>query len=617
MGLRLACGTPGKRKIRLARLTGNDWRVTSFCVPPSNHEVERVCLMKDSFWNMRKFMFSMLSVLFLAMACAQLAQAQRNHFKALGPDRSQGRDDSLFSPQDFEAAAASHPDPNALVFFSLCRRAPFTSTTLYSTISGANADAIVGDTTFTLVDGTQCYNPQNEQNIVVNPTNSQNIVTSANDYRFGFQALIYYSKDGGNTFADVLLPGWDSFSGANGLFKHVGAGGDPVLAFAPDGTLYYSALVYDFSFANRTPSGVAVASSRDGGATWTKAVMVHYEDANTFFNDKEWIAAGAGGKVYVTWTLFKMKGGTLGYVSSHIVEAVSHDYGASWSGPIAVSDSAHPFDQGSSPVVAPDGTVYVAYEGNQANDVTKDQTVLARSTDGGLTFTNVELGRVYDDFGCYPLNVAQGRQRLSFEQFRISSFPSLAIDPSTGGLAITWADDQNNPGCAAGAATFSGTTNNQVKLVTSANGTMWTSPKIITSGADKVYPAVGANNGRTVVGYYTRDYSPVPTATDHTCQRGFLNTNDPTYPLSAPVYVDLAPVCLDYAFSSSTDGYASETRVSTQSSNPYVQFSGSFIGDYTGVAVDSTGAAHTAWTDSRGLPGTTTPNQDTVVGNVH
>ena len=560
-----------------------------------------------------------LAVLASAVSVRAQAAPQADHFKALGPDKSQAREDSLFFPNDFEAAAASHPDPNGLTFFSLCRRAPFTSTTLYSPISGANVDAIVNDTKFTLVDGTQCYNPQNEQNIVINPTNSRNIVTSANDYRFGFQHQVYVSTDGGNTFTDVSLPGWDFFSGANGLFKHVQAGGDPALAFAPDGTLYFSALVYNFSFANRTPSGVAVASSRDGGATWSTPVMVHYEDANIFFNDKEWIAAGAGGDVYVTWTLFKDN------TSSKIVEAVSRDHGATWSGPIAVSDSAHPFDQGSSPAVAPDGTVYVAYEGNQATDVTKDQIVLARSTDGGLTFTNVELGRVYDDIGCYPANVAQGRARLSFEQFRINSLPTLAIDPTTGGLDIVWADDQNNAGCAAGAASFSGLTNNQVKLVTSANGITWTAPRIITSGADKAYPAVGANNGRTVVGYYTRDYSPVPTATDHSCQRGFLDNSDPAFPKSAsqpPVYADLAPVCLDYAFSSSTDGYASETRVSAQSSNPYIEFAGSFIGDYTGVAVDSAGGAHTVWTDFRGHPGaatdpaSTTPNQDTVVGNV-
>jgi len=567
--------------------------------------------------NMRKCVSISLTVALLAVGSAHVAQAAGapHQFKPLGPDKSRAAEDSLFYPNQFEAAAAAHPDPNALVFFSLCRRAPFTSTALYSPLAGGNADAIVGDTTFTLVDGTQCYNPQNEQNIVINPANSQNIVTSANDYRFGFQALIYFSTNGGATFTDVLLPGWDLATGAMGLFKHVQAGGDPVLAFAPDGTLYYSALVYDFSFANRTPSGVAVASSNDGGATWSTPVMVHYEDANVFFNDKEWVTAGAGGDVYVTWTLFSAQTKPPSQQHSDIVVAVSHDHGKTWSGPIAVSDRAHRNDQGSSPVVAPDGTVYVAYEGNQASDPTKDQIVLARSTDGGRTFANVELGRVYDDVGCYPLNVAQGRQRLSFEQFRVSSFPSLAIDPTTGMLAIAWSDDQGNAGCASGASSFSGATSNQVKLVTSADGKTWTAPKKITSGTDKVYPAVGANAGRIVVGYYTRDFSPVPTATDHTCQRGFLDTTDPGYPASTTVhYIDTAPVCLDYAFSSSTDGYGSETRVSSQSSNPYLQFSGSFIGDYTGVAVDSAGRVHSAWTDDRGLPGTTTPNQDTVVG---
>jgi hypothetical protein len=567
----------------------------------------------------RKSFSTALLALFLALGASQAAQAQ-DHFKALGPNKGQAnRDDSLFYPNDFEAAVAAQPDPNSLVLFSLCRRAPFTSNTLYAPLSGGNVDAVVGDTTFVLVDGTQCGEPQNEQNIVINPTNSANVVTSANDYRFGFQEFVYVSMDGGHSFADVLLPGWDAATGGSGAFTHVAAGGDPVLAFGRDGTLYFLALVYDFSFLNRTPSGVAVASSHDGGATWGTPVMVHYESANNFFNDKPWIAAGAGGDVYVTWTHFNQGPHGAGYISSHIVGSVSHDHGQTWSEMLDVSDAAHPFDQGSSPAYAPDGTLYVAYEGNQASDVTKDQTVVARSTDGGKTFTNAEVGRVYDDADCYPTNVAQGRARLSFEQFRINSFPDLAIDPTTGGLAIVWADDQNNAGCAAGgAASFSGLTNNQVKLVTSADGKTWTAPRQITSGADKVYSAVGANAGRIVVGYYTRDYSPVPTALDRSCGRGFLDTTDPGYPTSptTPVhYTDFAPVCLDYAFSSSSDNFASETRVTSQSSNPYLEFSGSFIGDYTGVAVDPAGGVHTAWTDDRGLPGTTNPNQDTVVGN--
>jgi hypothetical protein len=559
-----------------------------------------------------------------ALALAGSANAGGSHFKALGPNKAQGGDDALFFPNDFEAAVASQPQPNALTFFSLCRRAPFNSAALYSPFPASNADAVVNDTTFTLVDGTQCYNPQNEQNIVINPTNSLNVVTSANDYRYGFAALVYVSMDGGQTFTDVILPGWAFAGGGQGVFKHAPAGGDPVLAFSPDGTLYYSALVYDFSVPNHTPSGVAVATSHDGGLHWGAPVMVHYEAANNFFNDKEWIAAGAGGNVYVTWTKFNQGPHGAGYISSNIVIAISHDHGATWSDPIQVSDAAHPFDQGSAPAVAPDGTIYVAYEGNQASDVAlphqRDQIVLARSTDGGQTFTNTELGRVFDDADCYPLNVAQGRQRLTFEQFRLSSFPSLAIDPTTSKMAIVWADDEANPGCAAGDASsppssFVGPTNNQVKLITSSDGINWTAPAMIATPGEKAYPAVGMNDGRTVIGYYTRQYSPVPTATDHSCQRGFLNTSDPAYPNSAPVYIDLAPVCLDYAIVSSSDGFATETRVSTQSSNPYIEFSGAFIGDYTGVAVNSAGRAHPVWTDFRGLPGVTTPNQDTVVGN--
>lgn len=569
--------------------------------------------------NTRNWISRGTLTLLLAFGWSYAAQAAGDHFKAGGPDKGQaGNDDSLFYPNDYEAAVAAQPDPNGLVYFSRCRRAPFTSTSLYAPFAGGNADAVVGDTTFVLADGVQCYEPQNEQNIVINPTNPQNIVTSANDYRYGFQSQIYMSVDGGHTFADVLLPGWDPATGGTGQFTHVSAGGDPVLSFGKDGTLYFAALVYDFSYSNRTPSGVAVASSRDGGATWTAPVMVHYESANNFFNDKEWIAAGAGGEVYVTWTHFNQGAHGAGYTSSNIVGAVSHDHGRTWSEMITVSDRAHPYDQGSSPAYGPDGTLYVAYEGNQAGDPTRDQTVVARSTDGGKTFTNTEVGRVYDDVGCYPLNLAQGRQRLSYEQFRISSFPSLAVDPTTGGVAVAWSDDQNNAGCASGAASFSGLTNNQVKLVTSADGKTWTAARQITSGGDKVYPAVGANAGRVVVGYFTRDFSPIPTATDHSCQRGFLNDQDAGYPASPTVYyIDSQPVCLDYAISSSTDGYASETRVSSQSSNPYLQFSGSFIGDYTGVAVDPAGGAHAVWTDNRGLPGTTTPNQDTVVGGTN
>jgi hypothetical protein len=73
---------------------------------------------------------------------------------------------------------------------------------------------------------------------------------------------------------------------------------------------------------------------------------------------------------------------------------------------------------------------------------------------------------------------------------------------------------------------------------------------------------------------------------------------------------------MDYAATSSTSGFASQTRLSSQSSNPFVQFAdGSFIGDYSQIAMGTDGKAHASWTDFRGNPGHTPANQDVLVAN--
>jgi hypothetical protein len=43
---------------------------------------------------------------------------------------------------------------------------------------------------------------------------------------------------------------------------------------------------------------------------------------------------------------------------------------------------------------------------------------------------------------------------------------------------------------------------------------------------------------------------------------------------------------------------------------------GSFIGDYTQVAIGTNGVGHAAWTDFRGNPGTNAPNQDVYVNSI-
>ena len=557
----------------------------------------------------------------LALATPATADAAGNRFRATIPDGGQGEAGELRTPLQFEEEAANNPLAGSQVLFSRCRRAPFGTTGLYGVITAPEHDAIVGDTTFAFADGSTCYNPQNEQNIVINPANSLNVVTSANDYRADAHA-VYYSGDGGHSWGNVVLPGWTPSTGGAGQFSHMNSCGDPVLAFSRDGSrLYYTGLVCNFDKFPRTMSGIAIAVSTDGGATWSPPTMVDYRASGDFFSDKEWITTGPGNTVYLTWTKFYQGPRGLGYLRSPIVMSSSRDGGKTWSSVKEVSDAAHPYNQGSQVVVSRNGTVYVAYEGSDPDTgYATDQLVVARSVNGGTSFTNGQIARVYDDLDCYPFQRpgAQGRQTLSFEQFRINSFPSMAIDPTNDKLAIVWADNEGSGTCGNGGFGFTGTTSNQVKLVTSSDGLNWTPPRTITTGpADKVYPSVGANFGRVAVGYYTRAYSPVPSGAPGDATRGCgiteLDSVTGLTVLPTDAARAAAPVCLDWALRSSTDNFAKETRVTSESSNPYTLFSGSFIGDYTGTAVAGDGKAVSVWTDFRGNPGTTSPNQDVVV----
>jgi hypothetical protein len=295
------------------------------------------------------------------------------------------------------------------------------------------------------------------------------------------------------------------------------------------------------------------------------------------------------------------------------VSAVSKDYGQSWNNAGSpVSDNAHPFNQGSQVQYGPDGALYVAYEGSSpTTGFATDAMVLARSTDDGKTFVTKELARVYDDLDCYP--VYAGRQTLTDMHFRLNSYPSMSVDPVSGMISLVWSDQQGSGNCGNGGSSFSGTTSNQVRLIRSTwAGIESAAVTNVTSGADTVFPSVASYNGRVVISYYTRSYAIGSAA--NVCH---WRTND-----LAGGRVDPSPstasVCLDYAAKTWTvgGGLSSQRRLSNESSNPFVQFAnGSFIGDYTQVAMGTDGKAHASWTDFRGNPGVTSPNQDVLIAN--
>ncbi len=460
-----------------------------------------------------------------------------------------------------------------------------------------------------------CDTAQNETTIAVNPSNPRNLVAGANDYRvFNTRegrndgaGYAYTSFNGGRSWLNVQLPHLTYQTGAKGLLSDMDSAGDPAVAFGRHNTVYYANLV--FSRLNNA-SGIVVSKSTDGGRTWGEPSIVHTDGVDAsgnplptgIFNDKEWITVDQhSGKVYVTWTAF-------GPSDSPIQVSSSTDSGATWSAPVAVNPSSAftpggitAFGSGSNPRVNRHGDLFIAYEAavcqsllcNQRTD--HDAVVIATSHDGGKTFSNQEVAADFD----FPLNADTGRDTLTGENFRINSFPQLAIDPVTDALYATWSDDRNGQYDPSGNSIK---TNGDVFIVKSRDGTHWSRTVGVGTGADEVFPAIAAYDGKVAVSFYTRVYDP------------------------NGIGLDMAYVAAD-AEDFGEMGEHRVHRITSQTSNPQIQFvargavtghvlQGVFIGDYTAVALGSDGVLHPCWTDFRGNPGVTPPNQDAYTQSV-
>ncbi len=257
----------------------------------------------------------------------------------------------------------------------------------------------------------------NEVTIAVNPTDPDNVVAGAKDYYPGSAGDcvwdgIYHTKDGGETFESRNLPGspWLLINNQSEFEQNMASQywcmSDPVVAFGPDGTLYYTFLAYqgdpvtgsaigkeatcalhnetgavpcsgpnDVAF-NRVSIGVMI--SNDGGDTIDDVVMI---DSGTFpvnFHDRQWVAVDQEtGAVYVAWTAI-FAPGNLVYRST--------DHGQTWEGPVLLNElpAAASTPAGPSPGqlfvdTGPDETVYVSGCGS-------DGPYIAKSTDGGQRF---------------------------------------------------------------------------------------------------------------------------------------------------------------------------------------------------------------------------------------
>jgi hypothetical protein len=489
-----------------------------------------------------------------------------------------------------------------------------------------NLDQIVGDSTVTVGSQAGCSSAQNETSIAVNPFNPRNIVAGANDYRVFVEreqrndstGWVYTSFDGGRTWKNQVLPGLTIATGATGVLTAMDSAGDPVIAFGPHNTVYYGNIVFSrgapAAGGTEAPSGIVVSVSHDGGAHWDRPTIIQLDGVDaagnptptTFFNDKIWLAADTlSGRVYVTWTRFADTPDGA-YLESPIVVSASTDFGRSF-GAFGRVDTTlagftgglTPFSQGSNPQVGRDGTLYIAYEGTECATLDcdglddRDVTVVARSTDHGRTFRTAIVDTNFD----FPVNDEVGTESLTGENFRINSYPQLAYDPVTDSLAVSWNDDRNGRYTAAGESIR---TNGDNIVAGSRGGRTW-SVRAVGTPQDEVFSAVATVAGLVAVSSYTRHY-------------------------------DAGGVGLDYAYWKGLGvgslGRAPIRRITTQTSDPRIQFvapslqnpdeaiQGVFIGDYSAMAVGADLRIHPCWTDFRGRPGVTTPNQDAYTQSI-
>jgi hypothetical protein len=535
---------------------------------------------------------------------------------------------SAFLEEEAEEADEDAPDPGA---------APINPAFVLSSPLDGNSIAAPN----VLVNQDTAGAPQNETSIAVDPNNANRVVSSMNDYvsrtwtcsisGTPCSALgdaysgTYFSNDGGQTWCcastdpahlGTLIPGVTRLAG--GAYD---AGGDPAVAFDSRGHVFYAGLGFNRTSAPNTVAVNKGSFDGSGHLSWGAPIFINPTTSPSTLNDKEWIAVDSHtssafrDNVYVTWTRFLFNAHNASYTQSPIFFARSTDGGATFSSPKAISGNVL-YGQGSRPVVGPDGTLYVFWDGSTRLQ-SLNRTYVVKSTDGGATFSKpVAISPLTDS------------NPLKNTVFRVNSFPAAAAAPN-GDLYATWTTQVKdtgapnyagetacaswlggNPATCHSVAVYSKSTNggstwsaaapvfaaaNRTAIgypVTQPNGDTFSAPA--DRAVEQIFPAAAvAPNGRVYISAYSADaVSPW-----QTCAAG---PPPPPGRIACDTlgnYIHNAR--LDYKVRDLTTSVTQ--NVNTHLINTQNGFGGGFFGDYTDIAVGSDNVFHALWTDSNNV----------------
>src|SRR6266581_3636719 len=327
------------------------------------------------------------------------------------------------------------------VLFTACREAPITTL-------GTPSFSALGAGSVSVVNVSRDTTAQNETPLAVNPANPSNMITGNNDWNYNDGCGVNATFDGGKTWTPTLpsgfIPGITQFTNdpavpGTGTYDF---GGDPGVAFSPDGnTAYFTC----FGYLGKTVA-LWLSRSTDGGVTWTAGGPDHpltlvsaftgngkARGSNGQFPDHESIHVALDGTVYVPWAHFD------GFSShSPIFIGVSHDGGASFDIPVRVTSGSVHSDQDARVVTDPaTGYAYLTFD-NSIQGGKGTAMFVSVSKDRGASWSNpVQLATFQNPVCLFPpfcFNISGGQFRAP------GSYPVPAFDPTTKRLYVAYTD---------------------------------------------------------------------------------------------------------------------------------------------------------------------------------
>lgn len=497
------------------------------------------------------------------------------------------------------------------------------------------------------------FRRQAEEEITYSTADPSNLVAGQNDSRVGFnQCGIDFSTNNGRIWGDMLPPFRTSLNdppdavpntigGDPGTFHTYDAASDPANATDSHGRAFFSCVVFDVA-SNANGVFVTEAPAGSKGAFYFNVPEI----GNTFMpvqdnspliaHDKNWIAADHyvhsrnRDNVYVTWTVFKFGAGCLGgsdtapaFCESPIYGSMSTDNAHTWSAPEEISGASSTLcffgnffnpalpadqcnnDQGSSPVVLPNGDLEVIYNnGNTAPGNPNGQQLGVHCSPSGDSVAgtahlncaapvkvgdDVSSGEPLCDFGRGPEECIPGAY------IRTNDFPRIVTENTQNNhLYAVWQDYRNGEYDIHMSQSFNG-------------GLTWSDAGQVNpdNGLDHYMPAVDQSpqhGDRLGVSYYRTQRVPnenttpkggfAPCGTNGVVNTGHSKTCQP----------GVGAVKSDYVLSGGTGDQTPYrfVEVSPVFAPPDGIQSG-FNGDYSGITINVGDQAHPIWSDTRNV----------------